>query len=265
MNLSCVFFLPNKDQHHYLQLIRDWSVECVEERNSCYGLVISSIMNEFGQKNPRSNTKVLVPGSGLCRLAFDIANLGFMCQANEFSFSMLLTANYILNRNVGAQSHKIYPWALQFNNNFKTEDQLVSYLIPDIDTSLPGANLSMCAGDFLEIYKERDMWDCVATCFFVDTARNIVKYVDVIYNILKPGGVWVNMGPLLYHYSDMPNESSIELSYEQLKSVIQNIGFLIEEEKYPMSVAYVDNPRSMLRYTYQCVFFKARKGIITAS
>jgi hypothetical protein len=56
--------------------------------------------------------------------------------------------------------HRIFPWALQFNNNYKTEDQLTSYLIPDVDTSLPGANLSMCAGDFLEIYKEKGTTSC---------------------------------------------------------------------------------------------------------
>lgn len=32
-------------------------------------------------------------------------------------------------------------------------------------------------------------FDCVATCFFIDTAHNIIDYLEVIYNCLKPGGV----------------------------------------------------------------------------
>ena len=35
-------------------------------------------------------------------------------------------------------------------------------------------------------------------------------------------------GPLLYHYSDVPGESSIEISYEDLRSVIKKVGFDIE-------------------------------------
>ena len=26
------------------------------------------------------------------------------------------------------------------------------------------------------------------------------RYVELIYKILKPGGYWINLGPLLYHW-----------------------------------------------------------------
>lgn len=32
-------------------------------------------------------------------------------------------------------------------------------------------------------------WDAVVTCFFIDTAHNIVEYLEVIARVLKPGGV----------------------------------------------------------------------------
>lgn len=32
-------------------------------------------------------------------------------------------------------------------------------------------------------------WDAVVTCFFLDTAHNIVEYIEVISRILKDGGV----------------------------------------------------------------------------
>lgn len=35
-------------------------------------------------------------------------------------------------------------------------------------------------------------------------------------------------GPLLYHYADMDTESSIELSWVELRSVIEKIGFTID-------------------------------------
>lgn len=40
------------------------------------------------------------------------------------------------------------------------------------------------------------------TCFFIDTANNILDYIDTIYDILKVNGCWINFGPLEYHYAN---------------------------------------------------------------
>ena len=59
----------------------------------------------------------------------------------------------------------------------------------------------MCAGEFIESYEDQEAeWDCVLTCFFVDTAPVVMDYIEVIYKLLKPGGCWINLGPLLYHW-----------------------------------------------------------------
>ena len=59
----------------------------------------------------------------------------------------------------------------------------------------------MCAGEFLDSYGDQEnAWDCVLTSFFVDTAPVVFEYVETIYRILKPGGYWINLGPLLYHW-----------------------------------------------------------------
>jgi N2227-like protein len=42
------------------------------------------------------------------------------------------------------------------------------------------------------------------------------------------GGVWINLGPLLYHYADIPGENSIEPTYEMVKEIIQDVGFVME-------------------------------------
>lgn len=110
----------------------------------------------------------------------------------------------------------------------KFNDQIRQISFPDVSPFRFGNELdqfSMTAGDFLEIYNEKNEWNSVVTCYFIDTAHNIVDYIEKIWKILKPGGYWINFGPLLYHFSDMLNEKSIELSYEQIKRVIQNVGF----------------------------------------
>lgn len=53
-----------------------------------------------------------------------------------------------------------------------------------------GLRLSMAAGDFVEVYEGVDQagrFDCVATCFFIDTAHNIIRYMEVIRHCLKVG------------------------------------------------------------------------------
>lgn len=39
-----------------------------------------------------------------------------------------------------------------------------------------------------------DAWNCVATVFFLDTAHNVIDYIETIYKILQPGGCWINLG-----------------------------------------------------------------------
>lgn len=81
---------------------------------------------------------------------------------------------------------------------------------------------SMCAGDFTQIYRGEEhvgAWDAVITCFFIDTAPVVIEYIEVIERILKPGGVWINMGPLLYHWSkeeqvDEGNDPRYDMSIE---------------------------------------------------
>lgn len=36
------------------------------------------------------------------------------------------------------------------------------------------------------------------TLFFIDTAHNVLDYLDQIYRSLVPGGWWINEGPLLW-------------------------------------------------------------------
>ncbi|CAM9860404.1 unnamed protein product [Lampetra planeri] len=210
------------------------------------------------QKSPR----VLVPGSGLGRLAWEITRLGYSCQGNEFSLFMLFTSHYILNRCHEVDSVRLYPWVLQFSNTRRAWDRVRPVLVPDVDPSAlpPGADFSMSAGDFLEVYSlDVDVWDCVATCFFLDTAHNVIAYIELIWQVLKPGGVWINMGPLLYHFENMVGESSLELSYDQIRQVIVQVGFVFEEENECVHATYTENERSMLRYIYDCVFFVVRK------
>ena len=64
--------------------------------------------------------------------------------------------------------------------------------VPDVspDDAPSEGLLSMSAGDFVEVYGRQmyaGAFDCVATCFFLDCAHNIVDLIQVIYHVLKVG------------------------------------------------------------------------------
>ena len=47
---------------------------------------------------------------------------------------------------------------------------------------------SMAAGDFLEVYNDAEYvssQDCVATCFFMDCAHNIVDFIQTIHKVVE--------------------------------------------------------------------------------
>ncbi|EDO34821.1 predicted protein [Nematostella vectensis] len=243
------------------QFVRDWSEEGANERKACYSPIIDEIQNLFPpSKFNVSEVSVLVPGAGLGRLMFEIARLGYQCQGNEWSLFMLFASHYILNRSEGVASDTIYPYVHQTCNVRSPNDQIRPIKIPDTDPQdlPPSTNFSMAAGNFLEVYNESDTWDCIATCFFIDTAHNVISYIEHIFNLLKPGGYWINLGPLLYHFADMLNEMSIELSYQDIKRIITD-QFKFEMIVNTIPSGYIENDLSMLKMTYESVFFVVRK------
>lgn len=207
---------------------------------------------------------VLIPGAGLARLLFEVACLGFKAQGNEFSYFMLICSNFILNCTTKKEEFEIQPLIHTFSNIFKNDSPLKKILIPDIDLAEQmneQGEMSMVAGEFVEVYKSKlNSWNAVVTCFFIDTANNIIEYVETIYNILKPGGVWINFGPLLYHYSDLSNEISIELSWEELRQIIIDFGFDIVREEVKQA-SYSSDEDSMCKTVYSCIFFTAIKTL----
>lgn len=44
------------------------------------------------------------------------------------------------------------------------------------------------------MFPEDDQFDAVVTLFFIDISDNVIEFLSNIHRLLKPGGVWINLG-----------------------------------------------------------------------
>ena len=269
------------------QLARDWTAEGLPERRECYGPFYRALNRLYPTPEARRGKRILVPGCGLGRMAVDIACMGFEAFGNEFSYHMLIAFSYLVNDCTKQHQHSIAPFIHSFSNHRSNEDMFRTMPLPDLCPmeALPHltaegtrtGTVSMYAGEFLESCCSNtdpvERFDAVCTSFFLDTAHDPVAYVLAIRRILREGGIWINLGPLTWHYEGGHGRDnglskravddkgafvgSIELSMEEVMHVVRAAGFVVTEEKYMPNVPYVDNERGLQSNLYNCKFFVA--------
>lgn len=277
-----------------LQLSREWSSDGEVERETTYNRIIEAVQKRI------KNGKVLVPGCGLGRLVFEFVRKGYWTQGNEVSYHMLLALGYVLNRMPMAHSHTVFPYIFKLLHVLRRLFQVRPVSVPDeTPTSIyenPDAAdlMSMAAGSFVDLYGPRDLavseaytedaaasdfreenegaFDVVTTCFFLDTAHNVLDYIKTIHHCLREGGYWVNMGPTLWHYEgdlgtievekDGKKVHSImegmELTRDELTSLVERMGFEIEEQD-AVKTTYCGDPKALGNFVYDAEFWVAKK------
>lgn len=248
------------------QFVRDWAKEGEAERAASYGPIINALERHMPAGRGAAPA-VLVPGCGLGRLPFELARRGYAAQGNEFSYHMLLGSHLILNRCAAVDCHTIFPYVLSTAHRGGKNDHLRAVKIPDMcprNALDELSELSMAAGEFIEVYKDQEAeWDAMATVFFLDTAKNVFLYIRTIAHIVRPGGLWINLGPLLYHYADIQDECSIEPSWEEVRADISRYFDIVEEER--QVAQYTTNPSSTMGIRYNCIFFVAVRNSVKAT
>ncbi|CAO1638809.1 unnamed protein product [Sympodiomycopsis kandeliae] len=275
------------------QLVRDWSNSGSTERYYAYSPFLTALEELFSSTSilHRSEIKVLTPGCGLGRLSWEIAMKGFSSQGNEFSFFMLIISHFILNNTSKMKEFKIYPWIHSASNWRNSHQMLKMEEIPDVNpndllnryqenNAVKPPDFEMVAGDFIPIYSSQDQkekYNAVCTCFFLDTAHNPIAYLEVINHVLPLGAYWINLGPLLWHFEGQGpsggarskghgnhnqgehQQGSIELTLDEVVDLVGKMGFKIIQQKNLPRQSYTGHTESMLTYEYQCEFWIAQK------
>ncbi|KAF8885965.1 N2227-domain-containing protein [Infundibulicybe gibba] len=256
---------------HY---VRDWSTEGARERER----IFSPILDFLREVDPaeRSMKTVLIPGSGLGRLAWEISELGFDATANEMSYFMNLAFRFLLSPETTASpnQHSLRPYAHWFSHQ-RSNDLLFRHItFPD---ALPRLSESfhLAERDFLTLpvpaqasratFKADPLprdgdylsgYDFIATLFFIDTSTNVFATMEHIFALLRPGGSWINLGPLLWTSG---GQAKLELSLEELIQAAGAVGFVFDSESRSVDCEYTGDPHAMMQWIYRAEFWVARK------
>jgi carnosine N-methyltransferase len=248
----------------FRQIVREWCEEGRDERRQSFAPLLDELNSLYPDEKARASVRILVPGCGLARLPFDIALAGFHCLANEQSYHMLMTAEFILNRCERTAKYRIYPWVHNLTNVLNANDITAPVAFPDISpTQTPdGFQLEVLPGDFSDVCRPENLEQpvsCVVTSFFLDSAHNVLDFIKLIGDALEPGGFWLNLGPLNYVYAGFSDvEMSIQLTWETLRESIVEAGFKFVKESF-VDNSYGSNERSMTAVQYKCPFFVCQK------
>jgi carnosine N-methyltransferase len=275
------------------QFYRDWSAEGALERD----LVTSSVLEDLRGYLPSGRRNVLLPGAGIGRLVFDLTYHGYNATGNEISYHQLLASNWVLNHTMHAKQYALYPFATTFTNLRSRSQQLKEVQIPDVHPATALAErlrngdvvgeMNMHAGDFATTYtstEQRSSFDAVVSIFFIDTAPNLIKYIEAVRNCLADGGIWINVGPLLWHFDEqsikqsgqnhsreggsrkqnlgIAEPGSFELTDEEVILLVQKMGFdMVTHDVFESGpgLGYIQDPESMLQNLYQCSHWVVRK------
>ncbi|KAK6840329.1 hypothetical protein PG995_016083 [Apiospora arundinis] len=232
---------------HY---VRDWAAEAgARERDPTFPCLLRTLarlhpdrpLGGGGSRNNNNNAtvprpRVLLPGAGLGRLGYEVAELGgFEVTINEWSTYMIAAYRY-LEANHAPESHAFHPFIDSLSHHATTADlkrqvQFPEPQQPDADADAAAVLINdpsrvlLVEGDFTTVFssspdEEEQKYDVIVTYFFLDTARNLLNYLDTISRLLRPGGHWLNLGPLLYGTGPW-----VQLSLDEIVRVSEAMGF----------------------------------------
>lgn len=245
--------------------VRDWSASGRGERHDTFPCILGTMESLFSERSGE-DVKVLLPGSGLGRLAHDVASLGgFDVTVNERSMYMNLAYRF-LEAHPRPGSKSVYPFIDSWSHHATNDDMFRGVSFPDARVN--ASSVLLVEGDFVTEFKgRRGEYDTVITHFFIDTARNVMSYLDTIHAALKPGGYWVNFGPLLWGTAPF-----VQLSLDEIVAIIQSMGFEFVDTSDACGEAtfegksvrgkyavYGFNERALTRNAFSAQFWVAQK------
>ena len=230
---------------------RDWCGSERAEQEVC--TILDAIRSQIDRYADDVDS-LLVPGAGAGRFGCELAGLYDSCYAFDYSLHMAQIFYDLVERDLTL--HRI-----NFRSNVvRTDDVVVAYdlsLDPTGDgrirNHLDRNNLSYFVGNALDIPMPGNSLSAVACIYFIDIVP-IKEHLNEIRRTLKPGGLFINCGPLRYMRGDVANM----LSGEEIMDLFRSSGFDILSHDVVTNTQLASSPviTSVLSHSFM---FCARK------
>ena len=155
--------------------------------------------------------------------------------------------------------HTLHPFIHWWSHQQSTSSTFRRMSFPDVVPRL-SHTFHLDEGEF---FAALPGWSYIVTLFFIDTSLNVINTIQHIYSLLDPGGVWINLGPLLWTSSGV----ALELTLDEVVRVVQLVGFeLLPVNEYGETVEmveceYTSDSEAMMRWLYRAAFWIARKPV----
>lgn len=238
---------------------RDWPVTESDEV-----IPLLKYINDQCKDLDNDKTVAVVPGSGLGKVAHYLAsNFKFSSiHAVEFSWLMVLMNEFLYSKNNFNGKLNVYPYLHTYSNHLNIDDQIRPVEITH-SLSKPD-NLSIHHADFTKFNVKEHLKDTenpenvvFVTCFFLDTAENLIEYLQSINNIasnFKGKKKLINLGPLKYGTA-----AKVEVSDAELKQLFKFMGWRIIDEQDPMLLGYLTDKKGLWQGYYNVMLWSAVK------
>jgi len=210
---------------------------------------------------------------------------GFDTTANELSFFMTLAFRFLLSpkTTTHVNEHTVRPYSHWFSHQLSNDSLFRGIPFPDAVPRL-GPKFHLIEKDFMKLAvppsfpmdSSTPSWikndphthflggyDYVVTLFFIDTSLDAFATLTHIYKLLRPGGVWINLGPLFWTGGA---QAKVELCLNEVLSAAEEIGFTINRQqsgpfgRKTVECEYTGDRNAMMRYIYRAEFWVATKG-----
>lgn len=243
----------------FKQFYREWSAEGVAERRECFQPALDMCL-KYLPPLEGNTLRVLAPGAGLGRLSWDLASVGYSrVDACECNHEMLLCMQYMLGSLLAQGSVELYPF-VSVTSDLRDDMQMFRASVPDVPiTEEVRKRVVISPEDFVshcEALPSRDgTYDLLVTCFFIDTAYDFLDYVEAATDAIRPGGLWINIGPVHWVQSSY---DAIHYTIEEIEGAMTTAGFTFLEKKDLQNCHYCSPPNTFIPMVYNCRLWVAR-------
>ncbi|KAH3677149.1 hypothetical protein WICMUC_001904 [Wickerhamomyces mucosus] len=210
---------------------RDWTELGDGELKPLLSYIIENLDRNISVED-RSKTVLIIPGSGLGRIAHELSSLTPQfksVQAVEFSSLMHLCNEFIYSE-PQTESFQLHPYVHTYSHHITKANHTRSITLKKQPTK--PSNLTLNFKDFRKFnLPESIEYDnvVIVTAFFLDTAQNLFEYFASIERLIgSKTGLWINIGPLKYGTAPV-----VEFSLEELRHLRKIRGWKDIDEPKP--------------------------------